>query len=215
MKRATHSYGLVLALVAASLGFQMATSGDGSERLVTLLLQAATLVAAVRAAGSLRPLVRVAGAVAALVALVATVTLVIDGDLPEAPAAIVSGLLVAVAPMALAGGLLRDVRAQGVTLHTLAGVLSIYLLAGMFFAFLYGAIGAIDAGALFADLGNSTPADRLYFSFVTLCTVGYGDIVPTGDFARTVAVAEMLIGQIYLVTVVSVIVSNLGARRAA
>ncbi len=215
MKPATHSYGLVLALVAASIVFQMATSGHGGERLITVLLQAATLVAAVRAAGSLRRWVRAAGAVAAFVALVATVTLLVDGKIPEAPAAIVSGLLVAIAPAALAGGLLRDVRSQGVTLHTLAGVLSIYLLAGMFFAFLYGAIGAIEADALFADLSASTPADRLYFSFVTLCTVGYGDIVPSGDFARTVAVAEMLIGQIYLVTVVSVIVSNLGARRTA
>jgi Ion channel len=215
MRPATHSYGLVLLLVAASIVFQMATSGDGSERLVTLLLQAATLVAAVRAAGPRRRFVRAAAAIALLVALVATVTLIVDGKLPEAPAAIVSGLLVAIAPMALAAGLLRDVRSMGVTLHTLAGVLAIYLLLGMFFAFLYGALGAIDASELFANVGAGTPADRLYFSFVTLCTVGYGDIVPAGDTTRTVAVAEMLIGQIYLVTVVAVIVTNLAPRRAA
>ena len=48
---------------------------------------------------------------------------------------------------------------------------------------------------------------------MTLCTVGYGDLVPAADLARTFAVAEMLFGQIYLVTVVALIVSNLGRRR--
>jgi Ion channel len=215
MPRARNTYGLVLVLVAASIVFQMATSGDGGERLITVLLQAATLVAAVRAAGSLRRFVHAAAAIALLVACLATLTLAIDGKLPEIPVAIVSGLLVAVAPAALAAGLLRDVRVEGVTLHTLAGVLAIYLLMGMFFAFVYGAIGAVDAQELFAEIGASSPADRLYFSFVTLCTVGYGDIVPVGDVAKTVAVSEMLIGQIYLVTVVAVIVSNLGHRRPA
>jgi hypothetical protein len=51
-------------------------------------------------------------------------------------------------------------------------------------------------------------------SFVTLCTVGYGDLVPRSDVTRTFAVAEMLLGQIYLVTVVALIVGNLRPRRA-
>jgi uncharacterized membrane protein YeaQ/YmgE (transglycosylase-associated protein family) len=126
----------------------------------------------------------------------------------------VNGLLVAVAPVAIARSLLHDLREQHeVTVATLAGVLSIYLLAGMFFSFLYGVVGAVDADALFAQLDTSDREDQLYFSFVTLCTVGYGDLTPAGGLPRAFAVTEMLAGQIYLVTIVSLIVSNLGARR--
>ena len=83
----------------------------------------------------------------------------------------------------------------------------------MFFSFLYGVIGAVDPDSLFVQLHDSDREDQLYFSFVTLCTVGYGDLTPAGGLARAFAVAEMLIGQIYLVTIVSLIVSNLGAVR--
>jgi hypothetical protein len=49
----------------------------------------------------------------------------------------------------------------------------------------------------------------LYFSFTTLATVGYGDFVARTDLGHTLAISEALIGQIYLVTVVSLIISNL------
>ena len=100
------------------------------------------------------------------------------------------------------------------TVSTLAGVLAVYLLAGMFFSFLYGVVGAIDPDRLFNHVADGTREDQLYFSFVTLCTVGYGDLTPVAGWARGIAVAEMLVGQILLVTIVSLIVSNpLGARR--
>ena len=67
-------------------------------------------------------------------------------------------------------------------------MLAIYLLAGMFFSFLYGVIGAVDADALFAQLHGSDREDQLYFSFVTLCTVGYGDLTPAGGMPRAFAV---------------------------
>jgi voltage-gated potassium channel Kch len=83
----------------------------------------------------------------------------------------------------------------------------------MFFSFIYGVIGAVEPDALFAELHDSNREDQLYFSFVTLTTVGYGDLTPAGGITRAFAVAEMLIGQIYLVTIVSLIVTNLGAAR--
>ena len=97
--------------------------------------------------------------------------------------------------------------------NTLAGVLAIYLLAGMFFSFLYGVIDAVDTDALFAGMAGSTRSEQLYFSFVTLSTVGYGDFVPVTPLPRALAVGEMLLGQIYLVTIVSLIVANLGRGR--
>ncbi len=89
------------------------------------------------------------------------------------------------------------------------------MLIGMAFGFLYGAIDRIDGDPFFAGADAATVSRCLYFSFTTLTTVGYGDLVARSDLGHTLAVFEALIGQIYLVTVVSLIVSNLGrpARR--
>jgi hypothetical protein len=70
-------------------------------------------------------------------------------------------------------------------------------------------LGAIWEGA------DGTPAIRLYFSFVTLTAVGYGDYAPLGDIARTLANMEALFGQLYLVTVIGVLVSRIPAPRRA
>ena len=213
MRAKALGYGVVLMLVIASIVMQMSLPASDGSRFATIVLQAVTLLAAVWAA-DVRGGTRVAALVAVVIVIASLITWVIRGDLPAAPAAIVNGLLVAVAPVAIARALLRDLREQHqVTTATLAGVLAIYLLAGMFFSFLYGVIGAIDANSLFAQVEHSDREDQLYFSFVTLCTVGYGDLTPDGGLPRTISVAEMLVGQIYLVTIVSLIVSNLGAVR--
>jgi ion channel len=206
----------VLILVIASTAFQLAVSGGDGARFVVIVLGAATLVVAVRTAQAERAAVRAAAAVAALTVVASVVLWVVRGDIPRAPAAVVNGLLVAVAPAVLAGGLVRDLRRRGeVALQTLAGVLAIYLLMGLFFSFTYGVVDAVDSDALFADRADSTAADRLYFSFVTLSTVGYGDFSPGAEGPRALAVSQMLIGQIYLVTVVALIVANLGRRQPA
>ena len=216
MESRRHSYGLVLALVIASTAFQLAVSATDGPRLVVITLQAATLVVAVRTARVHRAGVRLAALAAALAVLASLVIWIVGGNIPDATFAIVNGLLVAVAPAVLAAGLVSDLRTRGeVAIHTLAGVLAIYLLIGMFFSAAYGVVEAVDSDALFADQTSSTPADRLYFSFVTLSTVGYGDFSPGSDGARELAVAEMLIGQIYLVTIVSLIVANLRPRQPA
>jgi hypothetical protein len=173
-------------------------------------------VAAVRISGMHRGAIHVAALVAVLALLAALIIWVARGDFPQAAAAIVTGLLVAVAPVAIARGLLGELRSShAVTVATLAGVLAIYLLTGMFFSSVYAVIAAVDESALFAQQVVPTRADELYFSFVTMCTVGYGDLSPASDFTRAVAVGQMLFGQIYLVTIVSLIVANLGRRREA
>jgi hypothetical protein len=215
-RRVTVGYGLVLILVTASIGVQLLSTGGSGTRFLTVALEAATLVAAVWTAGARRPVVRLAAVAAVLVVVAAAALWVLHGSVPPAAAGLVNGLLVAVAPATLAAGLVRALRSDGaVTVRTVAGVLAIYLLAGMFFSFLYSVIGAFDADAVFAGQAHSTAADNLYFSFVTLATVGYGDLTPAADLTRTFAVAEMLFGQIYLVTVVALIVSNLGRHRQA
>ena len=68
------------------------------------------------------------------------------------------------------------------------------------------------SGSFFAQDVPATVSRCLYFSFTTLTTVGYGDLTAASNLGHTLSVAEALAGQIYLVTVVSVIVANLGRR---
>lgn len=211
--RRHHGFALVLVLVLASVSFQVAAPDEDWSQLVTILLGAATLAVSVWAARAPRALARGAAAAGVLLALISVVVLIVWGDVPTALTALVNGMLIAIAPAVIAGGLLRDLREDGgVTLTTLSGVLAIYLLLGMLFSFLFGATADLETAAFFASDPAPTRSDFLYFSYVTLCTVGYGDLAPATDVGRMLAVAESLIGQIYLVTVVALIVSNLRRR---
>jgi hypothetical protein len=211
--RRHHGFALVLVLVLASASFQVAAPDADWSRLVTIFLGAATLWVSVWAARAQHAVVRAAAAAGVVLAALSVVLLIILGEVPRAEAAIVNGLLVAFAPVVVASGVLRDMRAEGeVTLRTLSGVLAIYLLLGMLFSFFMGAAAAIEDGAFFTNAPDPTRSDLLYFSYVTLSTVGYGDLSPLTDVGRMLAVAEALIGQIYLVTVVALIVTNLRPR---
>lgn len=97
--------------------------------------------------------------------------------------------------------------------QTVLGAICAYLLLGMACAFAFHAMWAIDNDAFKGNLGESPQFGLLYFSYVTLATLGYGDIVPVGQVARSVAMVEALMGQIFLVTLVAALVGNLGRVR--
>jgi hypothetical protein len=80
------------------------------------------------------------------------------------------------------------------------------------FAFVYGAIDLLGHEAFFVQTSHATMPDFLYFSFVTQTTVGYGDFTPAGDLGRSLAVVEALAGQLYLVTIIAVLVSRMAGR---
>jgi hypothetical protein len=82
----------------------------------------------------------------------------------------------------------------------------------MLWSFAFVVIGSLSSDPFFSQQNNATVADYLYFSFVTQTTVGYGDFTAAGGFGRALAVVEALIGQLYLVTVIALLVSNLGRR---
>jgi hypothetical protein len=208
-----HGFGVVLVMVLASASFQVAAPDSDWAQLVTIVLGAATLSVSAWAARASHAFVRGAVAVTILLALISFLVLVLQGDVPRSAAALVNGLFVAVAPVVIGAGVLRDMRAQGeVTVRTLSGVLAIYLLLGMLFSFFLGAAADFEGGAFFTNAPDPNRSDFLYFSYVTLSTVGYGDLSPLTDVGRMLAFTEALIGQIYLVTVVALIVTNLRPR---
>lgn len=210
-----HRYGFVLLLILCSLVFQLAAPDEDWARLVAIVLQGATLVFALYASEARPAIVRLATVVVALAVLGSSAALVGFGEFGPTSGRIISVLLVALAPFAIATGVVRGVRAEGaVTLHTMFGVLCIYLLIGMLFALAYGLVGDAQSEPFFTSGINPQFPDYLYFSYATLTTVGYGDLAAATDLGRSVAITEALIGQIYLVTVVAVIVGGLSRRRA-
>ena len=84
------------------------------------------------------------------------------------------------------------------------------MLFGMLFLFLFSVLAVLGHGPFFAQGTDGTRSLRLYFSYTTLATLGYGDYTAAGNLGRSLAVLEALIGQLYLVTVVAVVVTRLG-----
>jgi hypothetical protein len=107
----------------------------------------------------------------------------------------------------------RAFQHRNVTLNTLAAGISAYLIIGLWFATIYRGMASIQGGEFFAQPGPLRPGDFVYFSFITLTTVGYGDLSPFSNSARSAAVIEAVLGQVFLVTAVARIVSLMGSSR--
>ena len=210
LSESSHAYGVVLAMILVSLAFQMGAPEEDWARMVSIGLQGATLLAALRVSGAHTLLFRVAAVITVLAVLGSAGVLAGSGELDSDAVRSVGLLLAAVAPVAIAIGVVREARTHGVTFRTMFGVLCMYLLLGNLYAYVYAVIAALSSEHFFAETSATTISDFLYFSFTTMTTTGFGDLTAATDAGRAVAVTEELAGQIYLVTVVAVIVSNLG-----
>jgi hypothetical protein len=201
-------YGLLLAtLLAAFLMQGIASPGRWQQIVITGLLSTA-LVLSFWAANA-RPRVLGLALVVAVSVLIFSTVEAFTGEVAGAGTRISNLLLVTLAPGAIVLGVVRALRARGrVTVEAVFGVLCLYILIGMFFAFVYGTLDRIGP-QFFAQDVQATVAKCLYYSFTTLTTVGYGDLTAATNLGHTLSVSEALFGQIYLVTVVAVIVSNL------
>ena len=124
---------------------------------------------------------------------------------------LVTGVLIVATITAIAVGVVdqSEVNARSIT-----GAVCIYVLFGLLFLFIYSAIALLGSGPFFAQGTDGTRALRLYFSYVTLATLGYGDYSAAGDLGHTVSVLEALVGQLYLVTVLTLLVSRLRGERS-
>ena len=207
--RARMRYGLLLLATVSSLAVQGIVEPGPVQQVIVTALAGASLLLAFRAARLGPRLIQLAAALA-IAALAVSILRATSGGIGEGAAGITNAALVALGPPAIAVGLVRDLRQKGVvTVQTLFGVLSLYMLVGMAFGFVYGAIDHLGGDPFFAGGQSASVSHCLYFSFTTLATVGYGDFVARTDLGHTLAISEALIGQIYLVTVVSLIISNL------
>jgi Ion channel len=94
-----------------------------------------------------------------------------------------------------------------VTIQSIYGALSAYLITGLMFAACYSAIWHLYHSPFFADHQPANVQTFQYFSFTTLTTLGYGDFTAAGSGGRAIAVLEALAGQVFLATLVARLVS--------
>ena len=201
----------MLVLIVASFAFAATAPGDAWTTAVLVLLQALTLIAAIWTSGLARTrswLLFGLTMLAIAIALAVIAPVLSGADLLGA-VGLVSGLLIICVVVVIVRSIALS---PEVSAETILGAICVYLSIGMIFLFVYGAVAAIGSSPFFAQAGDGTRALRLYFSYVTLATLGYGDYTPATNLGHMLAVVEALLGQIYLVTVVALLVARLRIR---
>ena len=210
--RPRHSYALLFALLVIIVGFAIASPETELARVALIALLAGTLVLAAWTSGAPLLVQRVAFVIAALSVLTAIV-LALGGRAGIGQTSVMGALVILLTPAVMIRGLARTLREQGVTPQVVFGAMALYLMIGIFFASVYGTIAKFGDVSLFAPPnGDGTVTEHYYFAFTTQTTVGYGDFSPLDDIARAAAMLQALAGQLYLVTVLALLVGNLGRR---
>jgi Ion channel len=200
----TDSYGLVLLMIVVTYVLAVSLSQQWGASLL-LAAQIGTVWLVLHTSRAKRRL-RV---VAKVLLLLAGFTAVANLFAGEAEALVVftfmaASILYFVAPFAIVRhiGYRRDVDQE-----TMLGALSAYIIIGMAFAFCYRFLGAVQSEPFFGASGDGRVSEDLFFSFVTLTTTGYGNLVPADNPGQSLAVLEALIGQLFLVTALAKVVN--------
>lgn len=206
-------FALILALSLTTVLWTIAVPQSDTSRAVSVLLQGLTFVVALIAARDHRRARRTAGIVS-LVVLAAATVLAGVGALSDNVRVSISLAIAVGTPAVMVRGLVRLLRERGVVAQAVFGALAFYLQIGLVFAYAAAALGKAE-GNFFTTTQTDTISDFVYWSFTTMSTTGYGDFVPATQAGHSLAVFVMLVGQIYLVTVVALLIGNMDTRRRA
>ena len=204
------SYGLVLVLVVVTYLVSVSFVAGWAQSVV-LTIQLATVWLTFRTARTPLSARLIVVLVFLAVGAVAFVNLFIAvTSQAMAVAFVVSAVLYLVAPFAV----VRDIATRpSVDQETVLGAIAAYLIVGMCFAFTYRAIGVLQPTPFFGAEGPGNMSQALFFSFVTLTTTGYGNLVPATNPGQSLAVMEAVLGQLFLVTAVAKIITAWKPRR--
>lgn len=213
LSRSADSFGPVLVLILLDYVAVSAVTDSAWGRVSIVVLLGATLLFALRTARAHRFWQLLAVLYLVANTLLTVITIVVPGahDFSR-QTSIAAGLLLIITPFAI---LRRISTHKVVTTETVLGAVCVYLLLGFSFSFIYSAISFVSATPFFVGLAQTTSNDYLFFSYSTLTTVGYGNLVPAGNFGQTFAMLEALSGQIYLVIIIARLVSLWGQARPA
>jgi Ion channel len=203
--RVANAFGLVLLLVLATYALASLTPGHGWTAALTTLVASATAIVALAGANA-RPAVLRSALLLAVVGVALAALSAIISDSEDLLGA--SGLITALLMLLAAGAILRTVLSETeVGFRTILGAISVYTMLGLLFTFLYVGLDRIQSSPFFGSGVVLKGGDFIFFSFTTLTTTGYGNLVPAGQPGKMFAGLEMLMGQIFLVTLVAGLVS--------
>ena len=200
-------YGLLLLfLIATYLLAAFGLSTLAAEIQITLFL--VILLLALRTTMVSRRLARISAVVALAGSAAAFAAALLHTQAGDGAADLWKGLLLFVTVVLI----VRRVLAKpAVTIQSIYGAISAYMIIGLMFAAFYGAIWHLGGGSFFAGQQTTQHQTNVptiqYFSFTTLTTLGYGDFTAASDGGRAVAVVEALIGQVFLATLVARLVA--------
>ena len=205
-ERIGDAYGLVLLLIIITFVVMMTLPPEGwGGRVAAITIAALTAIVAFTSSDVRRARVRLAVVVAGVAVAAAALATAISSDRLLGLAFGAVAIMLAIA----AATILRRVivGAREVDFRTILGAISVFTLLGLLFAFLYFAFSRWSHDPFFAGHVAARSSDYLFFSYTTLTTTGYGNLVPDGTLGQSFAVLEMLVGQIFLVTLVAGLVS--------
>jgi len=214
---ASHSYGFVLIFVVITIVLAVAIPDSSPWKASIVVCQACTAVIACWTADAPKRVFRIVAVFASLsvitavgVGIFGSSNSLLGRSMNIAGVLLVAGVIIR--------GIVRDIRAEGVRGRAVAGALTVYLLFGTLCGFLFGLEQALSSGVVLIASNSTLDADgstsaNMYFSFITLTTVGYGDVTPASGIARATAIFEALIGQLYLIGIVSTLGGALGKGR--
>ncbi len=203
-ERASDAFGLVFVLVMITYVLASLLENRGWASVGLTLATSATSVVALVSSHARGRAVRVALALSVLAVVLAAIGAASgDRDWLNLTALIQVSLLA----VAMGAVLRRVVMAPEVGSRTILGALSVYAVLGLLFTFLYGVIDRVQGGPFFEGHAHPASSDFLFFSYTTLTTTGYGNLVPGGQPGRLISGLEMMAGQIFLVTLVAGLVS--------
>jgi hypothetical protein len=203
-ERVRDAFGLVLVLVLATYVLTSLLSNRGWSAVVLTIATSVTSVIALTSSHANPRLVRAAIWLSGLTVLLAVVAAASDSHLWLNFASVVQITLLTIAMGAV---LHRVVSTAEVGSRTILGAISVYTVLGILFTFLYGTVERVQSTPFFEGVAHPAGSDFLFFSYTTLTTTGYGNLVPGGQPGRMLAGLEMMIGQIFLVTLVAGLVS--------
>jgi hypothetical protein len=201
-------YWFVLVLIAVSYALCAVQSGPNPNP-VAFVVQLGTVAVTLWVA-QVRPRLRRIGWIVLAVAAAATVVTTLlgtRGHLLDVVLSAASMTAYVVAPIAIIAHLVRRDRVDG---QALLAAISAYIQVGMLFTFAYNLIALLSpAAATFGEGQGDSLTSQLFFSFTTLTTTGYGNIVPVGAGVQSIAIAEAVTGQLFLVIAVARVVSGM------
>ena len=203
-ERFSDAFGLVFCLMIASYVLASLLSNRGWEAVILVISTTATSVLALITSGVPERVVRVAVVLAVLSVLLAAVGATVDRHDWLSAASLIQITLLTVA---MAAVLVRVVGSAEIGSRSILGALSVYAGLGLIFTSLYATIDRLQSKPFFEGVSHPAGSDFLFFSYTTLTTTGYGDLVPGGQPGRIFAGLEMMLGQIFLVTLVAGLVS--------